>query len=426
MKQKAILLFASVLTLTLFSACDNKDKDPGFPDENGGTVAAGPAIDLSEKGMANCYIVQTAGHYKFPADNQFNLGASLPVPPELHPSSATLIWQTDKGLISNVTLKDEEGTPYVDFIVNTPIGNAVIGVSDDTGEIIWSWHIWMPVEEVNSVKGWNGHEVMNLNLGALNNNPGDVDSYGMLYQWGRKDPFPASPTLTGTTSTLPRIVYDEGGKMVSMSNSSWYDTNANTLEYAIAHPTVVLSNYSQYSESRDWLVPAESDDSLWGNPEGDARATGTGKFINQGVKTCYDPSPAGWRVAPADTFENFTKTGNFSFNPDEFNVADCNNDGEITIDDYNYGWYFRMDGNDYLYFPAAARYDGSYAMLMGSVSGIWGNYWSNSPYSGREGAAFSALAFQVKDQNGAEMITVSPAAAASRADAFSIRCVRDE
>lgn len=385
-------------------------------------------VNLSETEMANCYIVQTAGKYKFVADNKFCQGEGLPIAPEINAHSAALVWQSQKGQITDITLTtDEDGKPYISFEVTEAKGNALLAVCDEAGEIQWSWHIWMPEENISSTKTPIGYEVMNMNLGAINNNPGNAGSYGMLYQWGRKDPFPAAGTLTGDTSTIGATIYDSEGNEVKIGNSSWYDTENNTLEYSISHPTICLSNYSQYATSRDWLRAELSDDNLWGNPEGYKLDEEISEYVNKGVKTCYDPSPAGWRVPPVDVFHHFTTTGGYAWDTEDFNVDDINKDGEITLDDYNYGWHFLINRDSPVYFPAAARFDGSYAMLMGSVSGIWGSYWSNSPgvSSFMEGAGYCVLSFQVKDQNGAETLSISPAAVASKADAYSIRCIRD-
>lgn len=416
------------LTLPLMCslcACSDNDK-PDFP----GPGVDDPAdliVDLSEEEMANCYIVQTAGTYRFRADNRFNLGPGLPLPPVISPESAALVWQSVPGSVASVDLVEVEGEdcPYIEFEVAEATGNALIAALDAEGNIAWSWHIWMPETEIESVATATGYEVMNLNLGAMNNTPGNVGSYGLLYQWGRKDPFPAAPTLTGDTQTVGAPLYDIDGNPVGVVNSSWYDNSDNTLAYSIAHPTTVLSNFAQYSTSRDWLKAGEGDDSLWGNPKGDSRDGANGSFVNKGKKTCYDPSPAGWRVAPADAFINLTFTGGYAWYFEDFNIYDSNGDGVANLKDYNCGWHFLVADDTPLYFPAAARYDGSYAMLMGSVSGIWGNYWSNSPYSTVTGGALCGLSFQVKGQNGEEWITVSPAGGASRADAYSIRCVRD-
>lgn len=416
----------TILLASALSACSDKEEVIIDPTPDPEPEPSVKVVNLSEEGMANCYIVTEPGVYKFKADNQFNLGPGLPVPPSISPMDANLIWQTEKGSIEAVTLDNEtESSPYIVFNVVKAEGNALISALDDKGDIVWSWHIWMPKEEVSGLKLVTGYEVMNMNLGALNNEPGDPVSYGMLYQWGRKDPFPAAATLTGNTSTISAPMYDSNGNHVTISNSSWDNLDANTLEYSIANPTVCLSNYAQLNTSRDWLRSDLSDNNLWGNPEGDYREGDSNLYRNKGKKTCYDPSPLGWRVPPVDVFRNFTSSGGYVWDFEDFNVADINNDGIITIDDYNYGWCFPTADGEALYFPAAARFDGSYAMLMGSVSGIWGNYWSNSPYINMKGGGFCALSFQIKDMNGNEQISMSAAAGSSRADAYSIRCIRD-
>lgn len=402
--------------LSIVTACD-KDGDIVTPPENPESPEEPedpiepetPAwIDLSADELANCYIVQAPGIYRFAADNQFNLGENLPVPPSITVDGARLVWQTVEGSITSVNIVDVDSEPYVEFEVANAEGNALIAVVDENNVIQWNWHIWMPSEEISSVTSENGYEVMNMNLGAMNNTPGDAASYGLLYQWGRKDPFPASATLTGTTTTVSAPMFDIDGNEVLITNSSWASVADNTLAYATTNPTVCLSNYSQYGVSRDWLKASDSDGTLWGNS-----------------KTCYDPSPAGWRVAPRDVFAHFTSTGGYAWTFDDFNIADINDDGILDIDDYNYGWHFMVNATTPLYFPAAARFDGSYAMLMGSMSGLWGSYWSCESSASMAGGAMCALSFQVKDQTGKDAISISPSGTASRADAYSIRCIRD-
>lgn len=418
-KKLIYLAFIPVIAVMLIS-CE-KETLIADPDE----PITDDVTNLSSEEMANCYIVQKQGKYKFLADNQFNFGAGLPVPPEIQPVDAKLIWQTEPGSISYVGIDMEAEKPYINFEVNKAKGNALIGALDKDGNIVWSWHIWMPETEIAGIVCESGYEVMNLNLGAINNIPGDADCYGMLYQWGRKDPFPASETLLGTTETVGAPLYDIDNNPIEITHSSWTDMGNNTLEYSISHPTEVISNYAQYYTSRDWLKAENSDDSLWGNPEGDLRDSDN-NYPNKGRKTCYDPCPAGWRVAPPDVFRNCTSSSGYAWDFGDFNVKDINGDGDINIEDYVYGWEFIMNNLTSLYFPAASRYDGSYGMLMGSMSGLWGNYWSNSPSSSMSGGAFCSLAFQIKSQTGQDMVTVSPSASGSRADAYSIRCIRDK
>jgi hypothetical protein len=398
------------------------------------------AVDLSANGTSNSYIITASGDYSFDATTVGN-GAVGVVDAAFHttdakiaPVSAGLVWQSywdatnSKGLISNVAL-NEDGTKVV-FTIPNPIvyGNALVAVYDAAGAILWSWHIWIPDYEIKSIHSKSGYEVMNINIGAVTNEPGDARSYGLLYQWGRKDPLTSSPTPTGDANTVGYPIYDGQGNQLTIGYSSWSDTQSNTLPYSIQNPTICLSNYSQYSSSRDWLKAGTSIDALWGNPEGNYRDTETNTYPNKGVKTIYDPCPVGWRVPPIDVFRHFTSSGGFVWTLEDHNVRDVNQDGQITIDgDYNYGWQFYVDDGVASYFPAAARYDGSYAMLMGSVSGIWGTYWSNAyGYSQYlPGGASVAITFQIATQTGQAAYQASPAGVAGRADAYSVRCMRE-
>ena len=419
---KNLIIMGIIALLVISSGCSSKEAIVDQPGIDSSTTST---VNLSEEGLANCYIVQSPGIYMFKVDNQFNLGEGLPVPPKINPESAGLIWQSGESLIKSVELIQEGENSYVKFEVENAKGNALIAVYDEAGNIEWSWHIWMPTEEIYSIAADSGYEVMNLNLGAIDNSPGSFTSYGMLYQWGRKDPFPAAGSLTGDLKTLSAPMYDIDNNPVLLKNSSWTDTDNNTIQYSIENPTIVLSNNSQYSQSRDWLRSDLSEPALWGNPQGSLREDETLSYINKGVKTCYDPSPYGWRVPPADVFLHFTVEGGYAWDINAFNIFDSNGDNEYNLDDYNYGWHFMINFETPLYFPAASRFDGSYAMLMGSMSGWWGNYWSNSHSESMSGGALCALAFQVKDINGMEMITASPSASSSKADAFSIRCIKD-
>ena len=378
-------------------------------------------VDLSEAGTSNCYLVTAAGKYSFDATVRGN-GAKtegLDAPAALAGTSAAVVWQSAPNLISEVALADGR----ISFRI-AGAGNAVIAVKD--GAILWSWHIWYPEAEVAGIASKTGYEVMNMNLGAMRNTAGDVSSYGLLYQWGRKDPFPAAPTLTGTTATVGAPIYDGDNNEIKIANSSMSSTADNNLAFAIANPTVCLSNYAQFSTSRDWLQADASNDALWGNPKG-AERNETNDFVNKGAKSFYDPCPVGWRVPPVDVFRTFTASGGYAWVMDDFDIADINGDGVKSLADYNYGWTFNLSDSAASYFAAAARFDGSYAMLMGSMSGLWGSYWGNAPYPGDmfKGGAYSVLSFQIKNMQGQEMITTSPAGGGARADAYSVRCVRE-
>ena len=109
---------------------------------------------------------------------------------------------------------------------------------------------------------------MDRNLGATSTTPGDVTALGLHYQWGRKDPFVGTASIT---SYVP----------VATTTDTWSytkDLNDYTIEYAIANPTVKINyHYSNY----DWLYTGsdECDNTRW-----------------QSQKTIYDPCPQGYRV----------------------------------------------------------------------------------------------------------------------------------
>ena len=155
-----------------------------------------------------------------------------------------------------------------------------------------------------------------------------------------------------------------------------------------------------------------------------------GVYTETGSKTYYDPCPAGWRVPALRTFQGFTPTGGYTWTMNDFNVVDVDNDGEITLGDWSDGWQIYLDkkNNVSSYFPATTRYDGQYAMLMGSMVGLWGNYWYNTPGENTDtlvpyGAR--AVSFSIKDYNGTELVTMSALSTGSRADAYAVRCIKE-
>ncbi len=337
-------------------------------------------IDLSKEGVANCYVISSAGDYRFLVSSSELITAD----------AAALVWESAQDMITDIRIESGKDGSYISFKASSKAGNALICATKDD-IIVWSWHIWHPKTQITGLKADNGYTVMNMNLGAMSDAYKEriLDTYGLLYQWGRKDPFPGSPTITGTTSTMPMTVYNSKGKAVAIDHTSWTSTECNTMEYAIAHPTTVISNMAQYSITRDWLK--DGDDNLW--------------------DPIYDPCPAGWRVPPADAFKYATASGGYSEDTSTFRVEGS----------YTNGWLLILDPDKGVksFFPATGRYDGQYAMLYGSVAGLWGNYWSNSPYIGgiADGMGYCLLSFQQK--------SMSPAAGGSRADAYSVRCVAD-
>lgn len=442
--------FWAVAACVIAVSCNGKIDNPdngNNTDNSGNNNENEPGVNtvnLSASGTANCYVIDAAGEYAFDASVRGNGASSqgLETPQPLSPSSAKLLWQDSKSMISSVSLS---GTRVV-FTAGSKPGNAVIAVENASGEIIWSWHIWHPEKPVSGLTTSKGYTLMNMNLGAISSELG-LSAYGLLYQWGRKDPFPGSPIASGgTIQTKSAPVYDIDGNETQILASSMFESYSNNLAYAIAHPNTCLS--CSPTKTGDWLLSDESSPALWGNPEGGLNVDG--KYINNGGKSIYDPCPAGWRVPPADLYSNFTGSGqyawveldsegnplkddngnmeiSYTFGQDSYPVCDINADGILSMEDYNNGWVFRLGDNTSSYFPASTRYDATYALLMGSMVGLWGNYWTNAPSVQSNGTSDSAIAmgFAVKDMYGKTNISISPNASGPKANAFAVRCIKE-
>ena len=233
-------------------------------------AAAATDLSLGGKAAANCYVLTAPGVYKIPALKGNSEDAAGNV------FDVELLWETynnDEEVVANSVIAD------VDFdndniYFKTPdalkAGNALIAAKDFEGKIIWSWHIWIPKNTIaTNTYGLFPQELMDRNLGALEaavaGSPAPVESFGLTYQWGRKDPFvgPANnseksnATVAGTAPTAAE------GQM--------------TIGETIANPTVI-----GHSNDADWLTAP--DNTLWQNNE----------------KTIYDPCPAGYKVPARD------------------------------------------------------------------------------------------------------------------------------
>lgn len=189
--------------------------------------------------------------------------------------SASLVWTDNANKIasnSNLSLVNAVGTGSSGYLMvkaGSAQGNAVVSVKDSSNKILWSWHIW--VTSYTPTPLGTG-KFMDRNLGATSNTPNTIEAKGLLYQWGRKDPFPGSTTLTGTSE--PTLYTVAGTTAITKTSVSVADNLAN----AIANPATF---YQGVASLVDWYSNgAGKNDLLWG----------------PSAKTVYDPCPAGWRV----------------------------------------------------------------------------------------------------------------------------------
>ncbi len=233
------------------------------PLSESGTAFDNYVTNLSFSGTANCYIVSNSGRYKFKTVKG-NSTESVGVV-----AASEVLWETfgtDEtptvgDLVSNVSYDDG----YIEFDATGRKGNAVIAAKDTEGEILWSWHIWLTDMPEEQVYYNDAGTMMDRNLGATSATPGDVHSLGLLYQWGRKDPFLGASNIDSESA--------------AQSTLSWPDpeetsSTTGTIGYSVSHPTTFIRGSERL---KDWLY--------------------TGNSIRWlSSKTIYDPCPAGWRI----------------------------------------------------------------------------------------------------------------------------------
>lgn len=233
------------------------------------------ATDLGATETANCYIIDTPGAYKIPVvkgNSSESAGNVFDV---------ELVWETynnaeDVTLNSVIAAVDFDGpTNYIFFKTPDVLkpGNALIAAKDSNDKIIWSWHIWIPASAIatNTYSIYN-HALMDRYLGALvaaTTSSVPVESFGLQYEWGRKDPFLGARSITSS----------DFAKRSGTSLSVGYEM---TVAQTIANPAT-YAVYTSTDSWGNWLSPA-NDATLWKDTE----------------KTIYDPCPAGYRVPKRD------------------------------------------------------------------------------------------------------------------------------
>ena len=329
--------------------------------------------NLSSAGTANCYIISQSGNYCFLTIKGNNPSEFLHLT-----ESASLLWESFGtsttpsvgDLIKSVSYSDG----YIAFQTADTFkeGNAVIAAKDADGNILWSWHIWFTDQPQAHVYNNNAGTMMDRNLGATSATPGDVGALGLLYQWGRKDPFLGSSSISGSTLAKSTIAWP---------SSVLSDSSNGTIEYATAHPTTFIT-YN--SSNRDWYYTGSSstDNTRWTTSEKD--------------KSIYDPCPVGWRVPDGGSNGVWSKAG---FDDTTY---DSTNEGiSFSISSPSTTWY---PASGYLYYG-----DGG----LRSV-GYYGDYWSASP-------AIYYACYLYFNYSGA----VNQSGSYDRASGQSVRCLQE-
>ena len=420
--------------------------------------------NLSAEGTANCYVVKTNSSYYFDASvkgNGAGDGNSRYIQFEglniEGASYAELVWESTYDGDKTRSTKIIDGSPLyaadqkaIYLSTGESEGNALVSLCSAEGDILWSWHIWVTNRPITTSEG-NDLQWMDRNLGALSNEIGDVANRGMLYQWGRKEPFlPSSVAYR----SVPTHTYDEEYNLLE-SEEEYYAIQAEieaarevlnvnneqkgdgtmaweyvgyvppvalqapgNIDYALQHPTTFLGCRTDIPIGEyvfDWYlqqdlpgvggVMQQSASNLWGD-----------SAISSDYKTIFDPCPVGYVVPPKDAFGEYESEYACIFLSREWEVAD-------------YGWKWTGGNGDY--FPSSGNFD---------VSGLIGEtsekmlYWTSQAMgSGIEGYGKAGLLFVAyNDIYYGIYPLLDPADAGSwysygaRCAGASVRCVKEQ
>ena len=325
------------------------------------------AIDLSINGTANCYVVSKSGTYKIKTvkGNGTNPLTNIYMPTILWETYGTNVPPSKFSLIKGVCYK----SGYLIFETASTFreGNALLAVKDASGKILWSWHIWLTDQLQTHVYKNNAGIMMDRNLGATSSTPGDVGALGLLYQWGRKDPFLGFASISEVVEAKSTITWPSA---VETSFS------VGTVDYVTSNPTTfVKSSSSPY----DWHYSSR-DKNLW--------------TTSDKSKSIYDPCPQGWRVPDGGSSGVWSKAG--------FD--------DTTYDRTNEGISFSISSPSTTWYPASGYRD----YYDGSLDFLGGNYWSASP-------SFSYANFLFFTNGG----SVLPSYNYYRAYGLSVRCLQE-
>ena len=337
---------------------------------------------------------------------------------------AKVIWADTDGLV--VDPKISNG--YLTFQVPNTFqnGNAVVAVVGDGGKILWSWHLWFapafvldpitvknkqgvsytfpfesigfkyttysgPAKQQRSVLVKVEQEVKNKGVKAtatitITQNGAGAERLGrsMLYQFGRKDPFPGT---------------DQSMAVGSIRRAPHVKATDITISKTILNPDLVYANnpITDWNKNFSFL-------NMWS-------ARNTSKTLNDDkvVKTIYDPSPVGFVVPASNAYTGFTTSGGKATSVGNFNVTG----------NWNDGWNFKAEQGQSIYFSQTG--------WLGSNDGAFysrpiGYYWVAVPsFYNAENPEATSYALRVLDKE------VDPTTTPyQKGNAFAIRPMKEK
>ena len=341
-------------------------------------------------------------------------------------TKAKVVWEDCQDIVTTPAVTGSGADSYLTFTIDKnklQNGNAVVAVTNATGTVMWSWHLWFTpkssLKKIPFTSGGSTYNFMTDNLGwkytkwtgglkrevvvkieqqaetgekktatiTLKQAPGNNvrEGYGSLYQWGRKDPLPGTDNFY--PNTAPNIGYKfNDGYVIVGDQVADYTNPANiqrmekrTIGLSIREPGIMLPKVG--GGKLGWTNHQYIN--LWSADNDKMYESETP--IKNGVKTIYDPSPVGFKVPDAYAFKDLSKGGAVWEN----------------------GYTLKVDNDKDIYFQAGGYRDGN----DGGIKGVGGYamYWASAALihgTGGPGFAFRALmtsnrfSMPITDSNG--------------------------
>lgn len=364
--------------------------------------------DLSPQ-RSNSYIITQAGR-RYTID-AIHKGESAET---IETAAVDILWQTERSMVRYASFDKQSGKAefYVGYALDdkdrrtdaTPEGNALLAAYDNSGKIVWSWHLWITAADpaADAATYSNGTTFMNRNLGAACNSGGSPDeakilaSYGLYYQWGRKDPFAAPYYFDCASSRDERLYYGSANSYTYITYKR-ADSSIATREYAQANPMTYICGTEE--TGFDWL--AAHDDKAW----------------NDTAKSLHDPCPKGWRVPAGDAFA-------------VLDIAREEDYAELESLKGIYGWNLTDSGDNAKHFYLGG---GRRSYVTGQITNMndddfrplpWtGYYWTSASAANSRATAMS---FDLNTAVRAEINGFDARSAEYRAEGMQVRCVKEQ
>lgn len=308
----------------IYSDPSGTDQDPDIKTDS--DTYDGFCFDATVVGNGEKGIISEGAQHMYPGHT------------DIKPFSADILWETSPRLITQVELI----YGYIRFKVaknndgKFKEGNAVLVAYDENKNILWSWHIWITdkPKEITYTEGSTSITILDRNIGATaahwdgtdpNRSGTPLETFGLYYQWGRKDPSMGPPEWDYSPINMTTApYYDYSSNTYHAANVMRFESP--TLKDAVENPMCLIMPTSQTQTYYfNWL--GEKIDFLWGyNSE-----KGTTK------KTIYDPCPYGYRVSGGEL-------------ADLFSYATSTTSNDINITRTDYGQIVNIS-TDKFYFP---------------------------------------------------------------------------